>query len=103
MRAAPERLQATGRDRSSLVNSGKRAMGRFRVCGALAAARSSAVVALSSQLLLASCARAARSVAVVGPGPRSGHNLVFDRAGGRTLLLFGYSGTALPPRSEIWS
>ena len=37
------------------------------------------------------------------PGPRSGHNLVFDGTAGRTLLLFGYSGTPLPPRSEIWA
>jgi Galactose oxidase, central domain len=61
------------------------------------------IVALSSVLLLGACARAAPSGAVTKPGPRSGHNLVFDRDQGRTLLLFGYSGAALPARSEIWS
>ena len=52
-------------------------------------------------LLIVGCAGGVRGVD--GPGPRSGHNLVFDGASGRTLLLFGYSGAALPPRSEIWS
>lgn len=52
-------------------------------------------------LFVAGCAGAARGSD--RPGPRSGHNLVFDGAAARTLLLFGYSGAALPPRSEIWS
>ena len=68
------------------------------------AARTRCVIggALSAfALVLAGCAGASRRAD--RPGPRSGHNLVFDRAAARTLLLFGYSGAPLPSRSEVWS
>jgi hypothetical protein len=65
------------------------------------AGRAFRVALAAFALLLAGCAGVARRAE--RPGPRSGHNLVFDRVAGRTLLLFGYSGTPLPSRSEIWS
>jgi hypothetical protein len=57
--------------------------------------------ALGSVLVATGCTQPPRSIA--RPGPRTGHNLVFDAAAGRTLLLFGYSDGALPARSEIWA
>ena len=60
-------------------------------------------------LTIAACARgsagvaASRSATADRPGPRSGHNLVFDPVAGRTLLLFGYTGASLPTRSEVWA
>ena len=77
----------------SLTRSRRRATARVR--------RATSGALTGFVLLLAGCAAAARGSE--RPGPRSGHNLVFDRAEGRTLLLFGYSGTLLPSRSEIWS
>jgi hypothetical protein len=54
-------------------------------------------------LLLCLGATAPASAQVLRPGPRTGHNLVYDRANERTLLLFGYPVDSMPPRSEIWS
>ena len=67
------------------------------------ARRTRCVVLIGLCALVVACAHATPGAGTSRPGPRSGHNLVFDPAGGRTLLLFGYSGTALPPRSEIWA
>jgi hypothetical protein len=48
-------------------------------------------------------ASAQASAQAARPGARTGHNLVYDRANARTLLLFGYSGDTLPPRPQIWA
>jgi hypothetical protein len=56
-------------------------------------------VALSLLLCIGGCVHVARSE--VEPGARAGHNLVYDRGSGATLLLFGYSGSNVPPRTEI--
>ena len=67
-------------------------------------ARARCAIALASlglTLPLVGCAGAVRIAD--RPGPRAGHNLVFDPVGARTLLLFGYTGTALPARAEIWA
>jgi hypothetical protein len=66
-----------------------------------------AVVCIALCLVIAACSRGgtavigSRAAAGVRPGPRSGHNLVFDPVAGHTLLLFGYTGATLPARPEI--
>ena len=63
------------------------------------------VIAVALLANLSACVRSARSTdePTARPGARSGHSLIYDRVNDRTLLLFGYSGANLPPRSEIWA
>lgn len=71
--------------------------------------RAAVVIAVSCCAPIVACAHGGRlltspsDVATARPGPRAGHNLVYDPTTGRTLLLFGYTEAAPPQRSEIWA